>query len=84
MRWLSSSGSWPTWLPDGQLAYADEGEDGNQRAWSVAPEGGEATRLLGSFRWDGAHYPFSVHPSSGMLLTTDSPAETSTLWMAQF
>jgi eukaryotic-like serine/threonine-protein kinase len=84
VRWLSPSGSWPTWLPDGQLVYADEGEDGNQRAWSVAPDGGEAPRLLGSFRWDGAHYPFSVHPSSGMLLTTDSPAGTSTLWMAEF
>ena len=82
-RWLTPSGSWPTWLPSGQeIAYADKHTDGNQRAWATPVSGGEP-RLLGEYVWNGGHYPFAVDPS-GAIVSTDSRMGLSTLWLAEY
>ena len=85
-RWLTDSGTWPTWMPDGRsLAFADAASDHRQRAWIVPLDGGHR-RLLGPFRWDGAHYPFVIDPASGHLITTDTGTDggRSTIWIAEY
>jgi hypothetical protein len=83
-RWLASSGTWPTWMPDsGAIAYADEQVDGPQQAWMVPLDGGEP-RKLNEFRWNGKHYPFVVDPATGGLLTTDHVGERSAIWLAEY
>jgi len=82
-RWLTETGSWPTWMPGGrEVAFADAGDRGDQRAWRIPASGGE--RLpLGDFRWRGSHFPFVVTPE-GRLVTTDAGEGRSKIWLAEF
>jgi hypothetical protein len=82
-RWLTPTGSWPTWLPGGrEIAYADDRADGKQQAWAMPATGGEP-RLLGEYVWNGGHYPFAFDPS-GTIVSTDSRMGLSTLWLAEY
>jgi len=83
-RWLTTSGTWPTWMPNGRaIAYADQPPEGRQQAWVVALDGGPPKRL-GDFGWLGRHYPFDVDPASGQLLTADHVGGKSTIWLAEY
>jgi len=82
-RWLTTTGTWPTWLPDGSgIAFADVGRQGSQTAWVVSLDDGQR-RPLGSFRWGGTHWPF-VMAGPDELITTDGSGEKSTLWLAEY
>jgi Tol biopolymer transport system component len=83
-RWLTDSGTWPTWMPDGlAVAYADVPPGGEQQAWVVSLDGGEPRRL-GDFAWHGSHLPFDVEPETGELITTDETDVKSTIWLAEY
>jgi Tol biopolymer transport system component/serine/threonine protein kinase len=82
--WLTSSGTWPTWMPDGaSIAYADVGSAGGQVARVVPTQGGVA-RDLSSYRWRSTHFPFVVSSDGHSLLTTDTADNKSTLWLAEY
>jgi len=82
-RWLTTSGTWPVWLPDGSgIAFADVGWPGSQTAWVVSLEDGQR-RPLGAFNWSGTDWPFVI-PRTGELITTDGSGEKSTLWLAEY
>jgi Tol biopolymer transport system component len=84
VRWLTTSGTWPTWMPDGSsIAYADVGPDGRQAAWVVPADGGDPARL-GESRWSGNYYPFSVDAATGRVITTDDAGGPATLWIAEY
>jgi Tol biopolymer transport system component len=83
VRWLTSTGTWPTWMPDGRLAYADIGPGGNQHAWTVPIDGGGPLRM-GTARWVGGHQPFVVDRASGRLITIDDASGSAMLWLAEY
>jgi hypothetical protein len=83
-RWLSPTGSFPVWMPDGRaLAFADAGPEGSQIARVVDVAGGVAHRL-GSFVWQGKFWPFVPSRDGKSLVTTDGSDLKSTLWLAEF
>jgi Tol biopolymer transport system component len=84
-RWLSSSGSWPTWFSDGRtIAFADVGPQGDQVARGVDAEGGVPSRLLVDYAWRGLHRPFVLAHDGRQLVTTDGSEIKSTIWLAEF
>jgi eukaryotic-like serine/threonine-protein kinase len=84
-RWLSSSGSWPTWLAGGRtIAFADVGPQGDQIARAVDADRGGPSRPLVDYSWRGLHRPFVVAPDGRHLVTTDGSEIKSTIWLAEF
>jgi hypothetical protein len=82
-RWLTTTGTWPTWLPDGSgIAFADVGSEGQQAVWVVSLDDAQR-HPLGRFRWGGTHWPF-VLAGPGEMVTTDGSGEKSTLWLAEY
>ena len=83
-RWLTETGTWPTWMPSGRtIAYADALPDGRQEARVVAVDGGASSRL-GEFVWNQSHHPFEIDPATGQLITTEGVGGKSTIWLAEY
>lgn len=84
-RWLSDTGTWPTWMPDSEsVAFADGGPEGNQQAWWVVARSGGPARRLVSREWSGAHWPFVIDPASGELITSNSAENSTKIWLAEY
>ena len=46
VRWLTRSGSWPTWMPGGrEIAFADAGPGASQAMFTVSTDGGDPEPL---------------------------------------
>jgi len=84
VRWLTETGTWPTWMPSGRaIAYADALPDGRQEARVVAVDGGTSSRL-GEFVWNQSHHPFEIDFATGQLITTEGVGGKSTIWLAEY
>ncbi|MGD8376680.1 MAG: protein kinase [Acidobacteriota bacterium] len=82
-HWITGSGTWPTWTPDGRIAYADLGTRGAQVAFVVGPRGG-TPEPLGTGPWTGSHAPFAVDTGAGGLVTTVDASGKAMLWIAEY
>ena len=81
--WLTSSGTWPTWVKNGRaIAYGDTRGGSAQQAWAAPLDGGPRWRL-GAYTWNGGHFPFAVD-ASGAIVSTDSHGGKATLWLAEY
>ena len=84
-RWLSSSGSWPTWSAGGRtIAFADVGPQGDQVARAVDADRGGPSRPLVDYSWRGLHRPFVLARDGRHLVTSDGSEIKSTIWLAEF
>jgi serine/threonine protein kinase/Tol biopolymer transport system component len=81
VRRLSTTGSWPTWFPDGKrLGYLNLGPDGTQQILTVPFEGGPS-RPLPVVRFGGANNPFDISRDGKLLTTSNGTNISSQIWL---
>jgi len=81
LRWLSDTGGWPVFRPDGKaIGFIRLEPGGRQSLWEVDLEGGDPRRIEGP-RFSLWNVPFDYASDVRTLAYTNSLAAESDLWM---
>ncbi|HET9480736.1 MAG TPA: hypothetical protein VFP98_03185, partial [Candidatus Polarisedimenticolia bacterium] len=83
IRWLTDTGGWPVFRPDGRaVGFVRLDPGGRQSLWEVAVEGGEAYPIDGP-EFSSWNYPFAYHPRGDGLVYSRSTGMEGDLWMIE-
>ncbi len=81
VRWLTDTGGWPVFRPDGRaVGFIQLEPGGYQSLWEVPVEGGEA-RPIGGPRFASWNFPFDYAPDGRSIAYSDTMDRKSDLWM---
>jgi len=81
VRWLTGSGGWPVFRPDGlAVGFIRLEPGGYQSLWEVPVDGGEE-RPMGGPRFVSWNFPFDYSPDGGSIAYSDLMDRRSDLWV---